>query len=134
MWFSNRRARLRKQVQSTVHQSSGYGASVSYPTAAASYVLHGSSGTGHSHAATTASAAAASLPASSHPVHPQAHGQSLVDSTFSSNQGIFHIFYHNYISFSIHLFHIIFIYDDDISRIIYYRSLCNVASTCSSSC
>ncbi|KAK0078234.1 hypothetical protein PV326_009491 [Microctonus aethiopoides] len=91
VWFSNRRARLRKQVQSTVHQSSGYGASVSYPTAAASYVLHGSSATGHSHAATAASAAAANLPAPSHPVHPQAHGQSLVDSTFSSGQGIFHM-------------------------------------------
>lgn len=73
VWFSNRRARLRKQLSSTT--SGGYVSSVAYP--AASYVLHPPAAP-HPHAATA-------VPPS-HP-HPHPHGQSLPDTTFSSSQG-----------------------------------------------
>ncbi|XP_017877563.1 protein gooseberry-like [Ceratina calcarata] len=72
VWFSNRRARLRKQLSSTT--SGGYVSSVAYPTA--SYVLHPPAAP-HPHAATA-------VPPN-HP-HPHAHGQTLPDSTFSSSQ------------------------------------------------
>ncbi|XP_050592936.1 protein gooseberry-like [Bombus affinis] len=71
VWFSNRRARLRKQLSST---SGGYVSSVAYP--AASYVLHPPAAP-HPHAATA-------VPPG-HP-HPHSHGQALPDSTFSSSQ------------------------------------------------
>ncbi|XP_076657557.1 segmentation protein paired [Halictus rubicundus] len=70
VWFSNRRARLRKQLSSTT--SGGYVSSVAYP--AASYVLHPPAAP-HPHA---------TVP-SSHP-HPHPHGQTLPDTTFSSSQ------------------------------------------------
>lgn len=72
VWFSNRRARLRKQLSST---SGGYVSSVAYP--AASYVLHPPAAP-HPHATTA-------VPPG-HP-HPHSHGQTLPDSTFSSSQG-----------------------------------------------
>ncbi|KAF3428284.1 hypothetical protein E2986_05978 [Frieseomelitta varia] len=70
VWFSNRRARLRKQLSSST--SSGYVSS--YP--AASYVLHPPAAP-HPHAATGVP------PSHSHP-HP--HGQTLPDATFPSSQ------------------------------------------------
>ncbi|KAK1124211.1 hypothetical protein K0M31_006586 [Melipona bicolor] len=73
VWFSNRRARLRKQLSSTT--SGSYVSSVAYPTA--SYVLHPPAAP-HPHAAT------AVPPSHSHP-HP--HGQTLPDTTFPSSQG-----------------------------------------------
>ncbi|XP_066597725.1 protein gooseberry-like [Prorops nasuta] len=72
VWFSNRRARLRKQLSSTT--SGGYVGSVAYPTA--SYVLHPPAAP-HLHAASTVSP--------SHP-HPHPHGQTLPDAAFSSSQ------------------------------------------------
>ncbi|KOC68529.1 Segmentation protein paired, partial [Habropoda laboriosa] len=72
VWFSNRRARLRKQLSSTT--SGGYVSSVAYP--AASYVLHPPAAP-HPHAATA-------VPPS-HP-HPHPHGQPLPDTTFSPSQ------------------------------------------------
>ncbi|XP_012139348.2 protein gooseberry [Megachile rotundata] len=72
VWFSNRRARLRKQLSSS--GSGGYVGSVAYP--AASYVLHPPTAP-HPHAATAVPPA--------HP-HPHPHGQTLPDTTFSSSQ------------------------------------------------
>ncbi|KOX79661.1 Segmentation protein paired [Melipona quadrifasciata] len=72
VWFSNRRARLRKHLSSTT--SGSYVSSVAYPTA--SYVLHPPAAP-HPHAAT------AVPPSHSHP-HP--HGQTLPDTTFPSSQ------------------------------------------------
>nr|XP_033335944.1 protein gooseberry [Megalopta genalis] len=72
VWFSNRRARLRKQLSSTT--SGGYVSSVAYP--AASYVLHPPAAP-HPHTAAT-------VP-SNHP-HAHPHGQTLPDTTFSSSQ------------------------------------------------
>ncbi|XP_015110784.1 protein gooseberry-like [Diachasma alloeum] len=87
VWFSNRRARLRKQSSSA--SSSGYYGSVPYPsaTAATSYVLHPSA-SGHSHAA-TAAAAAASLPAPSHSMHLQSLGQTISETAFTSGQDLY---------------------------------------------
>ncbi|KAK2575260.1 hypothetical protein KPH14_008174, partial [Odynerus spinipes] len=73
VWFSNRRARLRKQLSSSA--SGGYVGTVAYP--AASYVLHPPAAP-HPHGA-----AAAVPPA--HP-HPHPHGQTLPDAAFSSSQ------------------------------------------------
>ncbi|KZC08650.1 Segmentation protein paired [Dufourea novaeangliae] len=72
VWFSNRRARLRKQLSSTT--SGGYVSSVAYP--AASYVLHPPAAP-HPHSA-------AAVPPN-HP-HSHPHGQTLPDTTFSSSQ------------------------------------------------
>ncbi|XP_012218361.1 segmentation protein paired isoform X3 [Linepithema humile] len=72
VWFSNRRARLRKQISSTA--SGSYVGSVAYP--AASYVLH-PPGPPHPHAG-------AAVPPG-HP-HSHPHGQSLPDAAFSSGQ------------------------------------------------
>lgn len=70
VWFSNRRARLRKQVSSTT----GAYSSMTYSTP---YVLH-SSAPPHPHAA-------AAVPPV-HP-HPHAHPQNLPDGAFPTNQG-----------------------------------------------
>ncbi|XP_034951416.1 segmentation protein paired-like isoform X2 [Chelonus insularis] len=96
VWFSNRRARLRKQLSST--SSSGYVTSVPYPTAATSYILHPPVSSGHSHAATAASAAAASLPASSHSVHPQTHNQTIPETSYPSSQDIYGSTHHTDVS------------------------------------
>lgn len=69
VWFSNRRARLRKQISSST--SGGYVSSVAYPTP--SYVLH-STAPPHPHAGAT-------VP----PGHP--HPQGLPDAAFPSSQG-----------------------------------------------
>ncbi|XP_033213291.1 segmentation protein paired-like [Belonocnema kinseyi] len=74
VWFSNRRARLRKQLSST--SSGGYG-SVAYP--AASYALHPQA---HSHPHI-----GASVPPS-HP-HSHHHGQTLPDTAFSSSPELY---------------------------------------------
>jgi len=71
VWFSNRRARMRKQT-STV--ATNYVNPVAYPST--SYVLH-ASGPPHPHAA-------ASVP----PGHPHPHSQGLSDAAFPSAQGI----------------------------------------------
>ncbi|KAF7411397.1 hypothetical protein HZH66_000293 [Vespula vulgaris] len=73
VWFSNRRARLRKQLSSST--SGGYVGTVAYPTA--SYVLHPPAAP-HPHGG------AAAVPPS-HP-HPHPHGQTLPDAAFSSSQ------------------------------------------------
>ena len=75
VWFSNRRARLRKQMSST--SSGGYVGSVAYPTA--SYVLHPPAPP-HPHVG-------AAVPPS-HP-HSHPHGQTLPDTAFSSSPGEF---------------------------------------------
>ncbi|XP_076230177.1 segmentation protein paired isoform X2 [Nomia melanderi] len=72
VWFSNRRARLRKQLSSST--SGGYVSSVAYP--AASYVLHPPAAP-HPHTAAT-------VPPSHPHAHP--HGQTLPDTAFSSSQ------------------------------------------------
>ncbi|XP_070168698.1 protein gooseberry isoform X2 [Polyergus mexicanus] len=69
VWFSNRRARLRKHLSST----SGYVGSVAYP--APSYVIH-SSAPPHPHPGAT-------VP----PGHP--HGQGLSDAAFTSGQELY---------------------------------------------
>ncbi|XP_051175310.1 protein gooseberry-like [Leptopilina boulardi] len=75
VWFSNRRARLRKQLSSTT--SSGYVSSVPY--SATPYVLHPPPAAPHSHSG-------ASLPPThSHPHH----GQSLPDPVFSSSPDLY---------------------------------------------
>lgn len=78
VWFSNRRARLRKQLSSST--SGGYVGTVAYPTA--SYVLHPPAAP-HPHGG------AAAVPPS-HP-HPHPHGQTLPDAAFSSSQGKYQI-------------------------------------------
>ncbi|XP_012289089.1 protein gooseberry [Orussus abietinus] len=83
VWFSNRRARLRKQLSSPT--SGGYVGSVAYP--AASYVLHPPAAAHpHSGAAVPPSHphSGATVPPS-HP-HPHSHGQTLPDPAFSSSQ------------------------------------------------
>ncbi|XP_043470746.1 protein gooseberry-like [Leptopilina heterotoma] len=75
VWFSNRRARLRKQLSSTT--SSGYVSSVPYSSTP--YVLHPPPAAPHSHSG-------ASLPPThSHPHH----GQSLPDPVFSSSPDLY---------------------------------------------
>ncbi|XP_014616865.1 PREDICTED: protein gooseberry-like [Polistes canadensis] len=73
VWFSNRRARLRKQLSSNA--TSGYVGTVAYP--APPYVLHPPAAP-HPHGS-----AAAVPPSHSHP-HP--HGQPLPDTAFTSSQ------------------------------------------------
>ncbi|KAL0123150.1 hypothetical protein PUN28_007645 [Cardiocondyla obscurior] len=73
VWFSNRRARLRKHISSST--SAGYVGSVAYP---ASYVIHPQAPP-HPHAG------AAIPPGHPHP-HPHSHPQSLPDAAFSSGQ------------------------------------------------
>ncbi|XP_011876602.1 PREDICTED: protein gooseberry-neuro-like isoform X4 [Vollenhovia emeryi] len=72
VWFSNRRARLRKHISSS--SSAGYVGSVAYPTG---YVIHPPAP--HPHAA------AAMPPGHPHP-HPHPHPQSLPDTAFASGQ------------------------------------------------
>lgn len=81
VWFSNRRARLRKQVGSAA--SSGFVGAVAYPST--TYVLH-QPVPPHPHAA-------AAVPPG-HP-HPHAHGQSLSDAAFSSNQSTIDLLINN---------------------------------------
>ncbi|XP_036148007.1 paired box protein Pax-7 isoform X3 [Monomorium pharaonis] len=73
VWFSNRRARLRKHISSST--SAGYVSSVAYPTG---YVLHPPAPP-HPHAG------AAVPPNHPHP-HSHPHPQSLPDTAFSSGQ------------------------------------------------
>lgn len=86
VWFSNRRARLRKQLSSTT--AAGYVGSVSsvaYP--AASYVLHPPAAP-HPHAGSTVS--------TGHPhphSHAHSHPQTISETAFSSGQGKQRIFF-----------------------------------------
>ncbi|XP_024877630.1 protein gooseberry-like isoform X6 [Temnothorax curvispinosus] len=73
VWFSNRRARLRKHISSST--SAGYVGSVAYPTG---YVIH-PPGPPHPHPG------AAMPPGHPHP-HSHPHPQSLPDTAFSSGQ------------------------------------------------
>ncbi|XP_071638395.1 segmentation protein paired isoform X1 [Temnothorax longispinosus] len=73
VWFSNRRARLRKHISSST--SAGYVGSVAYPTG---YVIH-PPGPPHPHPG------AAMPPGHPHP-HSHPHPQSLPDAAFSSGQ------------------------------------------------
>lgn len=70
VWFSNRRARMRKQ-NTTV--TSGYVSTMAYPPP---YVIH-TSGPPHPHAGTNVATG-----------HPHPHPQNLSDAAFSSTQGI----------------------------------------------
>ncbi|XP_011161199.1 protein gooseberry isoform X3 [Solenopsis invicta] len=73
VWFSNRRARLRKHISSST--SAGYVSSVAYPTG---YVLHPPAPP-HPHAG-------AAVPPSHPHSHPHPHPQSLPETAFSSGQ------------------------------------------------
>ncbi|XP_011696142.1 PREDICTED: protein gooseberry-like isoform X2 [Wasmannia auropunctata] len=73
VWFSNRRARLRKHISSST--SAGYVGSVAYPTG---YVIHPPAPP-HPHAG------APVPPGHPHP-HPHPHPQNLPDAAFSSGQ------------------------------------------------
>lgn len=86
VWFSNRRARLRKQMSSS--SSGSYGGPVAYPSA--SYVLHPPASTSGSVVGAAAHPHGATL-SPSHP-HPHGHGQSLAEAAFSSSQGISNLF------------------------------------------
>ncbi|XP_043278752.1 protein gooseberry-like [Venturia canescens] len=82
VWFSNRRARLRKQMSST--SSASYVGSVAYP--APTYVLHPPPATsGPAAAPSHPHSTPANLPTS----HPHGHGQTLAEAAFTSNQDLY---------------------------------------------
>lgn len=104
VWFSNRRARVRKLSSKGVVGSRSY--HIPYPQSSGGLTSYDfpSSTNGHSHVATAAAAVVANLPGTGHSIHQQNHSQNCGESSFTSSQGKFKNLYNNLLPTNIIIF------------------------------